>query len=84
MQASDWSLKTRDSDAPIYLAIFQEIFPNIQDALQKTLSDLETDSLGDDFSLPYTFFLLNVDMELNKNREVFVQKMLEKSQAQLQ
>jgi hypothetical protein len=27
-------------------------------------------------SLPYTFFLLNVDMELNKNGQVFVQKML--------
>src|SRR5712691_2216697 len=26
-------------------------------------------------SLPYTFFLLNGDMELNKNRQVFVNKM---------
>src|SRR6266850_5261496 len=34
-------------------------------------------------SLPYTFFLLNGDMELNKNRQIFVHKMFEKSQAQL-
>jgi hypothetical protein len=27
-------------------------------------------------SLPYTFFLLNGDMELNKNRQIFVNKML--------
>src|SRR2546425_10860423 len=27
------------------------------------------------FSLPYTFFLLNGDMELNKNRQIFVNKM---------
>jgi hypothetical protein len=26
-------------------------------------------------SLPYTFFLLNGDMELNKNRQIFVNKM---------
>jgi len=26
------------------------------------------------YSLPYTFFLLNVDMELNKNGQVFVKK----------
>jgi hypothetical protein len=40
---------------------------------------VETKALGEyiaKFSLPYTFFLLNVDMELNKNGQVFVQKML--------
>jgi hypothetical protein len=28
------------------------------------------------FSLPYTFFLLNGDMELNKNRQIFVNNIL--------
>ena len=32
-------------------------------------------SVGE-ISLPYTFFLLNGDMELNKNRQIFVNKML--------
>src|SRR5262249_62324073 len=34
--------------------------------------------------LPYTFFLLNGDMALNKNRPIFVHNLREKSQTQLQ
>jgi hypothetical protein len=32
-------------------------------------------------SPPYTFFLLNGDMKLNRNRQFLVQKMLKKSQS---
>src|SRR5262249_8702713 len=37
-----------------------------------------------DYFLPYTFFLLNGDMALNKNRHIFVHNRREKSQTQLQ
>lgn len=33
---------------------------------------------------PYTFFLLNGDMELHRNRYIFVEKMFKKPQSQLE
>jgi len=47
MQASEWGAKTRGLDAPAYLAILQEAFPNIQSALVRTLGYLEAGSLND-------------------------------------
>jgi hypothetical protein len=43
--------------------------------------DLRVDPLLRAISQPYTIFLLNDDMELNRYRKTFIQKMLKELQA---
>jgi len=47
LQAGDWGARSRGLDAPTYLAILQEAFPNIQLVLVRTVGYLEADSLDD-------------------------------------
>ena len=55
----------------------QDICDKCENSYSQVLAKLLPikNSFNDD-SLPYTFFLLNGDMELNKNRQIFVNKML--------
>jgi Transposase IS66 family len=71
----------------VLVSDFYAAYDSMNCAQQKCLihlmRDLNDDLLKQPFngelkalvSLPYTFFLLNGDMELNKNRQIFVHKM---------